>query len=446
MSKYLISEIFKTIGTPDVTYVKRKNGSFEFELSNNLRIPGKLCLLTGPSKTGKTTLYKKVISELKKITLTVRCNGEMTTEDVWRSALEDVNFNRITTESEKGQIELSTKAKLGITSGWDWIAKIIGEVELGLKGSEAKETTKEKILSRPSPKHLIPILNELPYILVIEDFHYLNETTKTNIFQQWKEFTDNEVSSIIVGTTHHAIDLALSNKDLVGRISHLELSTWDTEDLCKIITKGFEHLKIKLPTRFVNHIANESVGLPIITQGICGRLFYDKQICTYNTKDNNTFDKKEIDSAMHRLANQDYNIFSDLYQILITGFRKGARKYNTYELLLLMFTLDPISFKLKRNDIDNRLEKLNDRFEKPPIASVNSTLGAIGKLQKKNGIELLEWSSKQNCLYILEPAFLFYLRWKDIDGGIKKISDIIEKFYQIINSDIKLKLKNLKSL
>ena len=62
----LISEIFKTIGTPGVTYVERNKGKYEFELTSSLNIPGTLCLLTGPSKTGKTTLYNKVITESKK--------------------------------------------------------------------------------------------------------------------------------------------------------------------------------------------------------------------------------------------------------------------------------------------------------------------------------------------------------------------------------------------
>jgi hypothetical protein len=436
MNKYLISEIFKTIGSPGVTYVKRNDGEFEFELTNSLSIPGTLCLLTGPSKTGKTTLYKKVISEFKKIPLTIRCNDEMTIDDVWKNALEDVNFDRITKEAEKGQIELSVQAKAGISAGWEWIGKIIGEISLGLKGTYSSETVREKIISSPSPKHLIPILKELPYILVVEDFHYLKDTTKKSVFQQWKDFTDNEVSTIIVGTAHHAIDLALSNKDLVGRISHTEVGTWEVNDLNKIIKQGLDELKVSITEPQRQQISSESVGLPLITQGICARLFSDKRITTYNIKDQIKFDKKDIELAMTNVANQNFNVFKDLYQILITGFRKGARKYNTYELLLLIFTLDPVTFRLNRADIDTRLNRLDSKFEKPPIASVNSTLGSIGKLQKKNGIELLEWSTKQGCLYILEPSFLFYLRWKDINTGITKKTDLIAKLYEMITSEI----------
>jgi len=441
MGKYLISEIFKVIGSPKVTYVKRNNGEFEFELFNSLSVPGNLCLLTGPSKTGKTTLYNKVISETNKIPLIVRCDDTMDTEEVWRKALEDINFDQITKKSEKGHIELSGEIKAGVQTGWEWLAKVIGEVKLGLKGTYSSETVREKVLATPSPKHLIPILKELPYTLVIEDFHYLTESTKTSLFQQWKDFTDNEVSTIIVGTAHHAIDLALSNKDLVGRVSHIEVGTWKLDDLKKIIEQGFEELEINIDPTLKQLIAAESVGLPLITQGICARLFFDKRITTYNTRNKLKFCKIDIETAMTNVANQTFNIFSDLYQILITGFRKGARKYNTYELLLLIFTLDPVTFKLKRSEIDDRLERLDSKFERPPAASVNSTLGILGKLQKKNGIELLEWSTKQDTLYILEPSFLYYLRWKDINTGVSAKTDLAAKIYEIIFNDTTLKIK-----
>ncbi len=440
MANYLVSEIFKTIGTPSVTYVKRNEGKFEFELTTNLSIPGTLCLLTGPSKTGKTTLYKKVISEFKKTPLTIRCNDKMTIEDVWRNALEDVNFDRITNQAETGQIELSSQVKTGISSGWEWLGKIIGEISLGLKGKYSSETVKDRVLSRPSPKHLIPILKELPFILVVEDFHYLNEDTKKSVFQQWKDFTDSEVSTIIVGTAHHAVDLALSNKDLVGRISHIEVGTWEIEDLKKIIMQGLNELKVNISEPHCQFIASESVGLPLITQAISSRLFLDKEITTYNTKNKLKFTKSDVESAMTNVANQNFNVFKDIYQILITGFRKRARKYNTYELLLLIFTLDPVAFKLVRIEIDSRLDKLNSKFAKPPVASVNSTLGSIGKLQKKNGIELLEWSNKQGCLYILEPSFLYYLRWKDVISGITQKADLLTKIYDIINKDFPVKV------
>lgn len=445
-----IPEIFKTIGVPTVTYVQRKDGQFETELSNYLLIPGKICLITGPSKTGKSTLYQKVITANKKEPLIIRCDNEMSVEDVWRKALEEVNFERITSKSKSGELSISTAGQAGIELGWSWIGKIIGEFSIGISGKESNTKIRELILSRPSAKHIIPILKNLPYILVIEDFHYLKEDIKTSLFQQWKSFIDEEVSVLILGTTHHAVDLAYSNRDLVGRITHIEVGTWDTIDLEKIVKQGFEEIGIEIEHELVDLISNESVGLPLITQSICLRLFLDKQKLIFHKKQGSSisFSKQDLLTSLTNVAITDFGIFKDIYEVLVTGFRKRARKYNTYELLLLAFTIDPITFKLKRFEIDDRFLKLKHKFKIPPAASINSTLGALSKLQKRNEFELLEWSTKQSTLYILEPSFLFYLRWKiqkqESEYTGRLFDEIMKLFTIQIDNQFKIKFKDLK--
>lgn len=69
---------------------------------------------------------------------------------------------------------------------------------------------------KSAPDHLIPILKTLPTALVVEDFHYLETRVQRNVFQQWKVFCDSQVSVIVVGTTHRAVDLAHANKDLAA--------------------------------------------------------------------------------------------------------------------------------------------------------------------------------------------------------------------------------------
>lgn len=50
--------------------------------------------------------------------------------------------------------------------------------------------------------------------------------------------------------------------------------------------------------------------------------------------------------------------------------------------------------------------------EKPPAASLNSTFGALRKFQDKRNFQLLEWIANEDSLYIVEPSFLFYVRWR----------------------------------
>ncbi|MBS3669240.1 AAA family ATPase [Vreelandella boliviensis] len=411
--KMLISEIFNGTGIPKETYVSQEKGLYERQLEQGILEKGTLCLLTGSSKTGKTTLYNNVLKSHDLVPLIVRCNETVDADEFWKRPLETVDFRRIKNIQRSEEVEINTSAKIGGTIGWKWLAGLIGEVSLGLKGTKTETEIREAIVSKPSPSHLIPLLNNSNAVLVVEDFHYLTEDTQRHIFQQWKSFTDEGVSVIVVGTTHHGVDLAYANPDLIGRIQQIELKRWNEVDLKQIAEKGFSILKIEMPVQAVNTIAKESVGLPIIAQQAYAQLFVDKGCQKVQVGEELTFTKKCSFHALHMIATNRYKQFEAWYTRLTTGPRKVARKYNTYELILSAFALDPPKFVLKRHEIDERIASMPiSSDEKPPAASVNSTLSAVGKFQKTNGFELLEWSKRDQAIYVLEPAFLFYLRWR----------------------------------
>lgn len=411
-----VRDVFKALGQPTTTYVLREEGKYEKDLSSALDANGTLCLCTGPSKTGKTTLYSRVLSDKSLQPLIARCDASLSANEFWRRALEKIDFSRLSAIQTSKAGKVSGTGKLGGKIGWAWLAGLLGEVSVGVESSMGEVQIREKILSQPSPDHLIPVLKYLPLVLVVEDFHYLTSETKTHIFQQWKAFVDNEVSVIVVGTTHHAVDLAYANKDLVGRIAQIELPTWKEGDLSKIGTQGFNHLSLNVPEDVTAAIASESAGLPIITQEAFCQLLCDKGIVEVQPGITKLGRIKKIDAyrALHNVARCHYQQFEAIYERLVTGPRKLARKYNTYELVLATFTQDPHSFSLKRHEIEERIQQVAlPNKELPPHGSVNSMLKALAKFQKSLDINLLEWNESQQRLYILEPSFLFYLRWRE---------------------------------
>lgn len=429
-----LNEVFKTVGVPTYTYVERESGLYEKKLKSSITSRGNICLLTGPSKTGKTTLYNKVLEEMNFSILRIHCDEEVTPTEFWKRALEKVNFERVTNREESSNRSIKGNIKAGGEFGWKWLSKIIGEINLGIDTDKSETEIREIILAAPSPEHLIPILHELTYFLVVEDFHYLKPDVQRVIFQQWKAFVDHEVSVLIVGTTHNAVDLAFTNKDLTGRIIHIEVGLWDDSDLISIIYKGFNCLKINIPEDLAKSIVDESVGLPILTQSICYQVFADKNILEISTKDvskNITIEQTSIYSAFHNVATLRYGQFSSSYDILSAGIRVKSNKYNTYNLILLIFGIDPPENMLRRDQIDKRLSELLKKKKNqpsvPPKSSIDNTLNNLSKLQKQNNISLLEWSESQNKLFILEPAFLFYLRWKDKRSNSISIEDLLEQ-------------------
>ena len=103
------------------------------------------------------------------------------------------------------------------------------------------------------------------------------------------------------------------------------------------------------------------------------------------------------------------------------------------------FTKDPLTFSLKRHEIDERLRAMPiPEGKRPPAANVDGMLKALDSFQKRNGIEILEWIDLQKTLYILEPAFLFYLRWRSERQGPPSNEETLLSLLETLSRDMKI--------
>lgn len=427
-----VSDVFPSSGQPTITYVERDSGIMEKRLRNSISQGGSICLLTGPSKTGKSTLYKKVIKETKLEPIIIQCSSKLTVNEIWKQALEKLGHALITSTSEDRTKNLGFSAA---TSGKD-----VPNAGVQIGASHRASINNSLVYAEFSPHILVPILKNSNGILIIEDFHYLSDECKKEIFQQWKQFVDNKVSVLIVGTTHRATDIVNSNIDLIGRTEHFEVGQWQIADLVQIAKKGFEFLKVKVSSEDIEALCNEAVGLPIIVQQSCLQILQARNFenIAATRSANLHIYRQDIVSAISAVANFKYGEFKKFYDVLIRGPREKSRKYNTYELIVACFGLDPLKFDLSRAEIDRRLAQMKiEKKEIPPVASINSTLGALKKFQEKRNIALLEWILNEQKLYIIEPTFLFYLRAKVKASEKTNVQmDLFEELFQAVMAKI----------
>jgi hypothetical protein len=412
-NKPAVAEVFPAVGKPVYTYIERGSGVNERKLSQGLSNPGQICLVTGPSKTGKTSLYRSVLPSLRRQELIIRCSGSLNSAQFWASALESLNFQRLAESAEKWGI--NTTAKIGAQGevGWSWLAKVMATVGFEVSSSGEYSIRKEVANSNLGSKHLIPLLKELPIQLVVEDFHYLEPLVKKEIFQQWKAFIDEGVSVVVVSTTHHAIDIARANSDLSGRTRFIDVGKWEVDDLAKIPATGFRLLDIKATSLVFDQIAKESVGLPIITQQISQEIASRRNMNPGSKKRLSNVQIDEVREAQEYVAENLYANHKGDYDQLSTGPRKSTRKHATYEKILASFALEPLQFSLKYHELIERVNRLKeDGDDNIPAASMTAALRALAKFQERNKIALLDWHEMERTLYIVEPSFLFYLRQK----------------------------------
>lgn len=388
--------IFKPGAFPEYTYVSRNYEntgiSYELRLKQALRTAGCLTSIIGPSKMGKTILCEQVIGLDNIVEVSGADFNENT--DFWAIIAAKVGLpymGEITTE------RASTEGK-----------------------SEERDSKSEKyILSKDK---IIRYYIENNKILVIDDFHYASAEMQMKMAQQLKDAIRRELKVVVVSLPHRADDAIRQNADLSGRLSLINIETWKEEDLKKIAIKGFDKLEIKITDNIAEKLAVECLTSPQLMQYIC------LSICTLLEDEKKQEVNDEILEKAYRFTTINFN-YADVVSVLIKGpnprgqqrklYRTvDGKELDLYGIIVESLAKNPpmteLDFESFYNRIFNVIEE-NDRL-KLEKQTVRNHLNHLQELLegKEEIYRAIEW--KDGKVYVLDPLFLFYLRWGRING------------------------------
>ncbi len=388
--------IFKPGAFPEYTYVSRNYEntgiSYELRLKQALRTAGCLTSIIGPSKMGKTILCEQVIGLDNIVEVSGADFNENT--DFWAIIAAKVGLpymGEITTE------RASTEGK-----------------------SEERDSKSEKyILSKDK---IIRYYIENNKILVIDDFHYASTEMQMKMAQQLKDAIRRELKVVVVSLPHRADDAIRQNADLSGRLSLINIEAWKEEDLKKIAIKGFDKLGIKVTDNIAEKLAIECLTSPQLMQYIC------LSICTLLEGEKKQEVNDEILEKAYRFTTINFN-YADVVSVLIKGpnprgqqrklYRTvDGKELDLYGIIVESLAKNPpmteLDFESFYNRIFNVIEE-NDRL-KLEKQTVRNHLNHLQELLegKEEIYRAIEW--KDGKVYVLDPLFLFYLRWGRING------------------------------
>lgn len=392
MYKLLAEQVFKPGSFPEYTYVSRKSldigVAYEVRLKQALKIAGFLTSIIGPSKMGKTILCEKVIGLDNLVEVSgVDFKGN---SDFWSV--------------------IAAKAGMAINGEFTETTVIKDtDSDSGFSKREKFILTKDKI---------IDYFNKKGKVLVLDDFHYAPDEVQLHIAQQLKDAIRREFKAIVVSLPHRADDAIRKNADLTGRLSLVNIEPWVNEELEKIAIKGFEKLNIGIKEDIAKNIAIESLTSPQLMQHIC------LSICTLLDTDNTTVSEvpKEILEQAYRFTTVNFE-YADVLKVLKLGPNPRGNKrkiYKTilgkeldiYGLIIESIASNPPLMGLTIDDMKARIDDLiNDTIRKPDKQQIRDSLNKLQDIinEKENIYKVFEW--KDGMLYILDPLFLFYLRW-----------------------------------
>lgn len=383
-------DVFTPGAFPEYTYISRKSAvsdlSYEFRLMQALKVSGFLTSLVGPSKMGKTILCEKVVGFENIVEVSGADIGRET--DFWKLAASKVGM------AYEGQFSSE---------------KIIAETNHKYSKKEIYSLTKDKIINYYKNENLV---------LVIDDFHYAPEEKRMQIAQQLKDAIRRGFKAVVVSLPHRADEAIRRNADLSGRLSMINIEPWKVNDLKEIAKIGFSKMDIRIEDEVAEQIAVESLSSPQLMQYIC------LNICTIlemSGREERCV-KQEILTTAYQYTTANFE-YGDVVSLMQKGpnmrgksrnkFRaENGQEYDIYELIVRSIAENPPIMKLEFENVRERICRLiADDCKKPSPQAMKESLAKLQELLdgREDIFKVLDW--KDGVLYILDPLFLFYLRW-----------------------------------
>lgn len=391
---YSPQQVFKPGAFPDLTYVSRKSGSigmtYEDRLKLALNTTGYLTCIYGTSKMGKTVLCKRVVPEKSLVSMSGADFQEG--DNIWAVIAQHADM----------PIEGFMTSTFGAANGGRTLT------------SSRYGSSKEEVIAYFVKNHKT---------LLIDDFHYAPENVRKLIARQLKDAIGKEFSAIIVSLPHRSDEAIRLNPDLSGRTSMIQLKSWQKEDLESIASSGFNQLGITCSKHLISYLAEESLSSPQLIQSIClniGLLLESRGSVEGAEL------TEEICQQAFRMTTSNFE-YQEVVRLLNYGpnsrgtkrkkymLKTGAAK-DLYELILLSLAIDPPVTSIRINDLRLRILDLlsSTEINKPAVGTIKNNLNHLLSLTKDKKEELFNVCDiRDDTLYILDPQFLFYLRWGD---------------------------------
>jgi hypothetical protein len=359
--------------------------------------------LAGPTKSGKTVLFRQVLENAPYVWLE---GGQLdASTDIWDKVCYVLNYPREIAKTSKK--EGSAGFELGIKDFFKFDGSL-------LKGAEA--TRSYEIDSMASAiRHLI----DQRVALVIDDFHYLAPQVRTTFLRNVKGPVFDGLKLVLISVTHRGLDAVKAEGELQGRVYSVVMPEWESGDLRQIADKGFSALNIDCPTRIVDRLSSESQRSPFLMQKLCWEICAGIGVDERPENKVQVGEKYDFTPVCQRLS-KDFG--HPIYQKLEVGpqSRKARRKRklrsggtaDIYKAILMAMAATGPEPVISYDDLRARLAELLAE-ELPQKAEVTSALKHLAKISQKIGNDAgIDWSEDERKVDISDPYLRFYLRWQ----------------------------------
>jgi hypothetical protein len=412
ISQIPLSHVFTPGGLPSITYVSRDHLELEKKLSDAIARGFAFIVVTGPTKSGKTVLCRRV---LERDPLIVVEGGQIRTEaDFWSNITHQLSIAAQTTRSRGETAGTSVTGEAGGSLAGFFQAKT------GLAQADTTQSTSTFSFTNISVLAALDRLIKDKITLMVDDFHYVEHDTQKAIIRAVKGAVFKGLRVVFLAVPHRAFDPIMVESEVEGRFKHIAIPQWALDDLILIPNRGFSALNIEVKRASQRRICQDSFGNPLLVQEICS------EFCLANGVREAATNPREMDMALLESTYRQMaeNRISPTYEKLRRGpegrrarqlrpLRRGGKEDIYTAILAAVARLGPrasTTFEEIRGSLRTVFAPDVRMPTKAELYSGLTNMSDIAK-HKVSGEPPLEWVGDTDRLEIIDPFLLFWLRW-----------------------------------
>lgn len=397
-----------------MTYNPRPELRLEQQVQDYLDERHRILSVTGPTKTGKTTLLKSILADA----IWLAGGSIRSLSDFWDQTADCLGLYSGLEVQEVLNSEESLS--VGVSGGAPGILQgsATGAYRTGQSGST--KFSQARPVSALTRKHLA----ERNSLVVIDDFHYILPEIQGDIVRAIKDLVFQGVGFVVVAVPHRSYDVMRVEKEMTGRVQQLGVGFWSESELEAIAAAGFKALNVvDEQSKLAERLAEESFGSPHLMQDFC------LELC----KNNGFRQSQRI--PLHLVAPDWSTFFSSranqasriAFEHLARGPRQRSDRkrrkltngndVDIYGAILAAIAHTGPKVKITYEEVRSGLREVLES-ELPQRHEVKRVLQEMTKIAKSDlipGEPVVDYDDEMESLYISDPFFAYYLRWGTLD-------------------------------
>ncbi|BDY05752.1 hypothetical protein [Ferrimonas sp. YFM] len=429
-----LEDVFGVSGKHIKSYIEREH--VDAKLLDALRTD-KQVVVYGASKQGKTALVSKYVKYEENIVVSL--SPKFTMEDIYKSMLREAGVSVRTSFTEGTGRETRTGIKAQIQATIAMFGKAGVSSDISEKSQRSRTDEYEEIeFNLALPNDVASLIHRAgcKKVVILENFHYLNENMQRQFAYDLRAFQDLKVKIVILGVWKEANRMSQFNGDLQDRIVEVPVEPWSKDDFVAIAKKGEPELNVSISERVVQKCIDSSfnsvgvyqellkgtVRFSGVTEKQHGLTVIDDLHCVELA----ISDKTEYYSGRH-LRNLEAIAAG-------TGSKIQSETplpfFMPYYIVIALLGLgfEGINGGVSKDTLMQKIRVIHHRSGDLKGAQLTSALKKLGELQSSKGINppVLAYDSNTRMLKVIDSTFYFYLKYANLDDASDDIVNPVD--------------------